>query len=559
MIKSITKLGILIVLAIIALSSCKGIYENMDTYEGEQIYPARFDTITGKIGYERVEIDLMKAGRISTDEIYMGKAKKTIVEYDDVKIVIDSVVSWVNIPKLTSPKLYRFKVYTEDEHGNKSVPQVIGLVPYTANELKSLAVASPRIFASPNTAVLDWVGNLSSILLNYISLTYSYVDNTGEIRTGEREREPRIFAVNLTTGDEVKMNVLYKVVPKVNGVPILDSVELEQPVVFNMPSATTPFQPAEGEILRANGVSVFNANGVADIRKLVFPIHTKSLQDLFYFSNLEEIDLTGGNVFKMNQATYSRNGISTTIGGVDFLPFVRRMDNMPDVNASFLVDLLENKLVKKVKYIPYSLGIDHLLTTYVEEGVVELVNTPEEVLMPTQGFLINGKIENNAWNVDMDLTPASYPKGDDLENVFKVTLRDRASSFIYQLPVDYQYNYGEYPYLKFKVYAPNKSFFEGTYHANFRRLWPRFMNRLWAYPNEVPYGQELWQLGQNDNRLADADLENWKDITIDLSNMQGKHNRVIVINIGGEPSGSYIAPPKPIVYHFASFRFSKSK
>lgn len=29
-------------------------------------------------------------------------------------------------------------------------------------------------------------------------------------------------------------------------------------------------------------------------------IYTKTLQDLFYFSHLDEIDLTGGDMFEMN-------------------------------------------------------------------------------------------------------------------------------------------------------------------------------------------------------------------------------------------------------------------
>src|SRR3546814_4036495 len=76
-------------------------YDTLEEYSGEVVYPAKYDTIVGHIGYERVEIDLMKAGRIPSSEIMMGKAVKTVIEYEDQVITLDSLVSWVNITGLT--------------------------------------------------------------------------------------------------------------------------------------------------------------------------------------------------------------------------------------------------------------------------------------------------------------------------------------------------------------------------------------------------------------------------------------------------------------------------
>jgi len=537
--------------------SCKGIYDNIDPFGGEKVYPAKFDTISGKIGLERVELDLMKAGRIPSSEIYLGKASKTIVEYDNVKIVIDSVVSWVNVTNLKLSKLYRFRVYSEDEFGNKSVPQEIALIPYTNSELSTIAVQSPRIFTSPSTAVLDWADNISSILLKYCDLNFSYTDQNGHDVKGYRDVNPRIFVGNLKTGNEVEVDVNYRVVPKVNGIEILDTLVLNQKVKFYMPSSTTTFLPAEGDVLKTNGVNVFNAIGVSQIKKLTFPLETKTLQDLFYFSNLEEIDLTGGSIFKMTTSSYNRNGIVATVGGGNFLPFVRRSGDMSEVNAGFLIDLLENNLVNKVKYIPFSMGIDHLLAPFVESGKVELVNTVDEPEIPLS-FFINGWLENVAWKIDLTLNPTTYPTGSDISNVIKVIPRDRSASIIIKIPIDYQFNSELYPYLKFKVFAPDKSSFPGVYD-NYRILWPRFMNRIWGFPTESPYGQELWNGDKVTHKLKDDQLGKWVDIKIDISQMKGKHNRVIVINIGGEPtiSGGF-KPAKDIIYHFSNFRFSKN-
>lgn len=68
--------------------------------------------------------------------------------------------------------------------------------------------------------------------------------------------------------------------------------------------------------------------------------------------NLDEVELTGGDLFQMKTISYNRNGIVATLGGGSFDPFARRVGDMPEVNAQFLVDLLANNLVKKVKYIP---------------------------------------------------------------------------------------------------------------------------------------------------------------------------------------------------------------
>ncbi|HLU94999.1 MAG TPA: hypothetical protein VKZ54_12770, partial [Membranihabitans sp.] len=110
---------------LMVLSSCEDIYDKQAEFEGEVVYPAKYDTIIGLIGFERVELDLLKAGRIPSDQINLGKARQTRIEYDEEVMTIESLVSYVNITGLEQSKLYRFKVYTIDEFGNESVPQEI--------------------------------------------------------------------------------------------------------------------------------------------------------------------------------------------------------------------------------------------------------------------------------------------------------------------------------------------------------------------------------------------------------------------------------------------------
>lgn len=540
------------VLAIIY--SCKGMYDNIEPYADEIVYPAKYDTIISKVGYERVELDLMKAGRIPSSQISMGKSQKTIIEYDNETITIDSLVSWVNVTNLTQSKLYRIRVYTIDEFNNKSVPQIIAVIPYTKGDVDNLVVSSPRVLTSPSAAVLDWPTSLTNILLNYKSLEYEYTDKSGTKITGKRLTNPRIFAANLNAGQPFNMQIKYNVVPKVNGIAILDSVQLVTPLTISMPTGSSTFNPAERDVLVTNGITTFTADAVSTYKKLTFPVHTNTLQDLFYFSNIEELDLTGGTIFPLKTLDYNRNGIVKTIGGGNYQPFIRKVSPITDANAQTMVDLLNLGLIKKIKYVPNSLGIDHLLKPFENTGVIEYVTTPNESLIP-MFFFLDGKIQDAAWALDLQNPATTYPAGTDIVNPFRVTVRARSGTFIFTIPKEYRFNIPEYRYLKFKVYMPAKSTYSGIY-GPYQRLWPRIMNYLWAFPTESSFGQEGSSFNANDYRIPDDQLEKWTDVTVDLQSTVNRHNRVIALNIGGEPSLTF-APPADMVYYFANFRFSK--
>lgn len=536
------------------LWSCDGMYDKQKDFEGEIVYPAKFDTIVGRIGYERVEIDLLKAGRIPASQIKMGKAKKTVVEYDNEEVVIDSLASWVNITGLDQSKLYRFKVYTIDEFGNKSVPQEIALIPFTRSDLASFAVSPPRVMASPSAAVIDWPNGITSVLMNYVGLSFEYTDKDGVKRSGQRGADSRFFIGNVTAGQPVELNMTYRIVPKINRVPILDTVNLVAKLNVNMPTSSSVFPASERNILIANGVTTFTADGVSGFEKLVYPIHATSLQDIFYFPNLKTLDLTGGDMFNLPELVYDRNNVRDVVGGGAYSPFMRRAGDISAGNQQALKDLLESGIIRKVYYRPNSMGLDNLLAPYVASGVVELVHGPESVLIDNQ-FHLDGVVQDNNWRLEYTFPAVGYPAGENLENVYKVELKARNGSFVFALPKEYQFNLKEYRYLKFKIYTPAKNAFEGAY-APYQRLWPRVMNRMWSFADNSAFGQELWNMDHI--WIADADLNKWTDITIDLNAAVNRHNRVIVLNIGGEPSVNPFTPPVPLIYYFANIRFSKN-
>ncbi len=533
------------------LWSCESMYDKQEQFEGEIIYPAKYDTVIGYIGYERVEIDLLKAGRVPSERINLGKAQKTRIEYDDQVITIDSLVSYVNITGLTQSKLYRFKIYTIDQYGNESVPQEIALIPFTSNDLASFAVAPPRVMASPSAAVIDWPTGLSSVLMDYYGLKFEYTDKEGVVQSGTRGQNSRFFIGNVEAGEPVELAMEYKIIPKLNRQPILDTVVFKDNLVLNMPTASSEFSPTERDILIANGVTTFTANGVSEITELVYPIHANSLQDIFYFPSLETLDLTGGELFStLPELHYDNRGFQDVVGGGEYAPFMRKSGNISGGNT--LKDFLEAGLIKKVYYRANTMGLDDILMPYVESGVVELIENPDEVLVDNQ-FELSGLLQDGNWALDVIYPATDAPAGEGLENIYKLIPRKTSASFVLALPKEYQLNADEYKYLKMMVYMPPKSQLTGEY-ANFQRLWPRFMNNLWAFGKNSNYGQEYWERSRF--TMPDESLGTWSEVVIDVSNAVGKHTRVFVINIGGEPWIDY-NPPADIVYYFANIRFTK--
>jgi hypothetical protein len=531
------------------LYSCNGLYENIDKYSGEIVYPAKFDTVIGYVGYERVEIDLMKAGRVPASQVNMGKAVKTIVEADGKVIAdYDSLCSWVNITGLTQQKLYRFKIYTLDEYQNPSVPQEIALTPFTSFDKEVLGVASPRVMASPSAAIVDWPNGISSVLLDFYSLEYKYADKDSDTVRGERiGSNTRIFVGNIAIGEQVALKVNFKIIPKSGNKPILDTVYLERVITLNIPTGDTPFIVNERDILVKNGVSVFTANGVAAVTKLTYPVHCSSLQDIFYFPNLKELDLTGGSLFLTPELVYDRNGARSIVGNKPWTPLLRNVNSMASMEYQALKDMLESGLLTKVVYAPNSIeGLDDLLAPYVGT-VVELLPVPDDVYI-TNDFFVDGVVCDNNWRVEYTFPAPSYPAGNGLVDVYRITPVNPSSSFMFALPTEYRYNVKEYPYLKFKVYMPP----EESINDYFQLIFPRFMNFFWGgFDADSQYGQEYWTPGY----MWMEKFQEWVDITIPLENSLNRHTRVIVINIGYEQGRT---PNAGLVYYFANFRLSKT-
>ena len=604
---------------VLLFNSCDNndIYDNIkDMATDETVYPAAFDTIFTTVGFERVEIDLRKDGRIPASQMNLSKAKKTVVVYNEdapepIVIEYDSVCSWVNVTGLTEPRLYRIKVLTVDEHGNRSKPQETTVVPYTTYDRDLLrgSILDPTTVTTPSSMVMEWPTGLNSIVMEYHGLSYEYVDNDDVVHSGTQNKNPRIFSRNLPVAQEVTYNMKYKVLPILDdGTKLLDTLEVEKPFIVQMPTLEQEFIPQELAILRANGINKFTIDNVKDITTLTYPMNMNTFADLFYFPNISTLNLTGKGLDKVLETlTVSRVGMTSIVGGGGWQEFMSPVDKPKDIKSpeslQTLKDLIESEQITKIQYIPKSLGFDFdaFLQPYVQSGVVELITKdhslfPETVFIEPQ-FFEHGLAQTDPWDADVSYSGSFHPRPglsnisrfsatnnvvngqpvdlhldqliqEDGQNIYRVAAKSYRPTIIFALPREWRYDNQRYPYLKFKMFIGSDittvSNIGGNRYDVFRKPWVRSMNRLWAHPNNSIYGQALWN-GPTMSPMTDGEIQNsWREYTVDMSINDGGDNsdyrhRLFIINIGHEGAVTWkYDQDKRIVVYIADLRLTKT-
>lgn len=604
--------------AVLWIYACDDIYDNIKNFsDAEIIYPPTFDTCFATIGYERAEIDLRKDGRIPSSMIDHSTARKTVIVYDEdyptpTVIEIDSVCSYVNVTGLDEPRIYRFKIFTEDKYGNRSIPQEVSLVPYTSfdKDVLKQGILDPTTSIAPNALVMEWPTGLHTIMMEYHGLHYEYSDKDGNIHTGARDRNPRIYSGNLPAGEEVVFNMTYRVLPILEGgSKLLDTIEVEKPLYVMMPTPEQPFIPQELNILKANGISTFTTQDVTEITTLTYPMNMTTFADLFFFPNVTSLNLTGKGLNGMVETlTYARNNVHSVVGGGAWQEFMMPVDKPAVIKTpeslQTLKDLIDAGQITNIQYIPKSMGVafDQFLEPYIESGVVELLTNdhsyfPDRVFIEPQ-FFANGYVQATNWEFRMyysgDFLPrpgfsdiAKFDAQNDMingqpvnlhleqliqndgKNIYRGVIVQNRPSFFFALPRQWRIDNKRYPYLKFKMFiGSDKSLVTNTSGNNrhvFRSPWIRPMNRLWSFAQNSDYGQESWDAGRNSS-ITDGEIQNaWHEYTIDMSNNDGgdtsnRRNRVYVFNIGHEDGVTWSYDPnKEVVIYFADIRLCKTR
>jgi hypothetical protein len=512
-----------------------------DIDRGETIYTGKVDSVKSFPGNNRIRFSWLVDSdpRITKTVIYWNGGRDSLVaplnraEVDTVTVSVETA-----IPEGS----YTFEFVTKDDNGHRSLKVEHSTVVYGEQYAASLPnrnIPAMTLSEGP-TLKITWSPVETDAAL-YTVLKYTdYTNPANPVRQTRRiENEETETILENIRLEPFLVTTTYK--PE-GGLDLIDALEREY-----IPYIT------EKDILLANGFTEFTAAKSIVLTKLTYPVHVGSFLDLFYFPNLHELDLTGTNIPLTTQA-YSRNNVYGEVGGGDWSPFVRKAGNLSAANIQIVKDMLESGQLTKIRYVPNSLGLDELFAPYISSGIVELVNLPDEVLVPHQ-FYINGVVESTNFSADIVFPATDAPAGAGLQNIYKLTMLARAGSLAFSLPAEYQINMNEYKYLKFKVYAPGAEMFQGSYDP-FRRVYLRFMNYLWGIPDSNGFGQELWNSDVEANKLSDDQLQKWVDITIDLANALNRHNRVILFTMGAEANATFPTTPD-MVFYFANIRLTK--
>ena len=244
---NITIITILLTIIVTISISCSGIYDNIEKYAGREIiYADKLDGIIRvQIGYERVEIDLMNAGRIPSSRVRTSKATRTVIECADFtepdnRRVIDSVCSWVNVTGLTQSKNYHLTIYTEDNLGNRSLPLTIEVQPFTSENLDALALVAPSIIESTSAALVEWKDRISAKTHTVYRYSWQYTDKDGTVHTGKDEGDmPSFFVENVEKGKDIPITLTCVTIPTIMNfegayTPILDAIDWQSTVVLRI-------------------------------------------------------------------------------------------------------------------------------------------------------------------------------------------------------------------------------------------------------------------------------------------------------------------------------------
>jgi hypothetical protein len=495
----------------------------------ETLYAEKVDSAGANAGFKRIEIKVyVKSQRVDFVRVYFTRNAKA--DSSDIQVGNRSGVFGKVIEDMPAFE-YLFSLVSFDKYGNRSLPyELSGRV--VGDNFRDMLVNRPlsNVNISGANITVEWGGSPSYALWSELT----YINTSGQTVTLIVPAEETSTAITDFGGGRPKYATLF--LPGENSIDTL-RVDASNLIIFR-----------EQSILAANGVTATTDALINGVTSLTYPVHCSSLRDLAYFTNLRELDLTGGTLFPTPEYTYERNDAVSVIGNIPWTPLLSNVNNdMPASDYQALKDMLETGVLTKVKYSPNSIaGLDAILEPYVG-STVELLPLPDEVYIPNQYF-VDGVMCDINWKVEYIFPAPNPPAGEGLRDIYQITPVNPSASIMFALPKEYKYNVREYPYLKFKVYMPP----EESINDYFQLLYPRFMNYWWNAPaSDSNFGQEYWA----PNYIWMTEFQEWIDITVPLNDALNMHNRVIVINIGYEQGTT---PNPDMIYYFANFRLSKT-
>jgi hypothetical protein len=530
-------LRLLLPLCILGSVACSDMNELGDRFldKEETLYAEKVDSAGANTGFKRIEIRAyVKSQRVDFVRVYLtmnAKADSSDIQVGNRSGVFSRII--VDMPAFE----YLFKLVSFDKYGNRSLPyelsgKVVG--DNFTNMLANRPLSSVNISGSNIT--IGWGGPPSYALWSEVT----YVNTSGQTIKLVIPVDETSTVINDFGGGRPKYITLF--MPDEHSIDTLRT-DASNLIIFNEPG-----------ILAANGVTAPTDALIDGTTSLTYPFTTKSFADLVYFPNLRTLDLTGAG---QKTPVYTFNNVTpkSAVGGCDYLPFMAKMNTETVAGISTLTSLIDAGQITKVRYYAGTMGLDDALAPYVSSGIVELVATPADVLVPYELYADAGVQDIPYCTVELTYPATDAPNAAGLQNIYKVKFVKSRPTIIFALPRELMFNPQEYRYLKMKIHTPVKSLVDLYPNNKYRRAWFRFMNNIWAESSIA--GQQYWDLTKI---FADEEMDKWVDVSIDLNTAVGRKNRAIWIGLNleeGSDNNTFVFNDN-IVYYFADIRFSKN-
>jgi hypothetical protein len=431
-----------------------------DLDKGEAIYP-------GRPGYSRPVDDVFPGlGKVWVYWALPSDSRvvKTIITYtfngetktvEKVASAADDENFGYRADSILIPDLaegyYSFSMSTVDKEGHRSItsalyPQVVRVYgEIYLNTLLPRGVESTEMLAGGNLKI-TWANDTTDVLYSLIEHT----DYTGRSSIGTKKVDT-VF--NKTTESILSGFTKFQ---------IFKVTSYRQLGIDTAPVEYLHASPVvEKALLANNGFTVLTAEAANNVRELAYPIGvaSRTLQDLYYFSNLQTLDLTPGTT-ELPELTYNKYYVDryyqsertdtikyeSKIGGCPWLHIVSGY--MPKSDMDIIDSLLTSGPLTTVKYTRNSYpGLDAVLDKHHDKIVWNPAEplTRDDVMVPLSLLVDYGVVDrdlgvnlvsglargnvNYVHTVDGSNVPAAIAEkfDGDLRNVYKVTIGERTN------------------------------------------------------------------------------------------------------------------------------------
>jgi hypothetical protein len=542
-----------------------------DLDKGVATYPGKVEYITASPGRNKAMLYwyLNSDSRIDSTVIICSGDKDTIVKKKAPLTTGDYRKDSLEITNLEEG-VYTFRAYTVDKDGQRSI--MTETLPITVfgnlavQVLPSRGIASTQMLTGGHLQV-TWQDVLETDddgLTPQLQFTvvkhFDYINETEKIDTVDNKTK--------TTS--------------LNGLNRLSPFTVKSVYTVGYDTASTAvstYYPSvvEKTILEGepNNFTVLTDEAASTVKKLAYPFTAVggwTLKDLYYFPNLEELDLTRGIPETLPTLTYERNGVTSVVGGGPWSYLASGW--ISEDETKIIEDLLKSRSALKIvnyRYNSYP-RLDAVLQKYPNQIEWKGEAPPDDEIMIPHNLWFDYRVEDNSkganvdYNENGDNVPDSIAEKFTkraLKNVYKVTVTAQNSTIGFSLPEGVQFVFNPHGNLKADVYleTPADTAYSWMKPKDVSKYesWNKIMlsrkNRLVNFPDTSPFNlpsNEATGCTWNVN----TELGTWRDINWGLTGASGDHNRVILIQMGD--NGQWILPSgQSLVYYIANLRFTK--